>query len=129
MKLNQVRKLTLLAPSPDRCPCCAVAHPPEQAHDATSMFYAFWFQENHGRSPTWNDAISHCPPEIKASWTQHLLKMGIDPGSTDKRGGIKTQADLDQRMANPRPTTDAVLGGNGCPDVDAAVLGNAGEVL
>jgi hypothetical protein len=123
MQLNQIRTLQLLPPSPDKCPCCAVAHPPEQAHDATSMFFAFWFQENHGRSPTWNDAIAHCPPEIKTSWTQHLLKMGIDPGSTDKRGGISTQADLDRRLANPRPITDAVLGGNGCPDADAAILG------
>jgi hypothetical protein len=82
----QVRKLSLQPPTPDKCQCCAVAHPPEQAHDATSLFYAFWFQEHHGRSPTWNDAIAHCAPEVKTAWVRYLIEMGIDPASTDKRG-------------------------------------------
>jgi len=71
-------KLQLLSPAPDRCPHCAVQHPPEDPHDATSLFYGVWFKQQHGRSPTWADAIDHCDERTKALWTEGLANAGID---------------------------------------------------
>lgn len=92
----------LLPPSPDKCPCCAVKHDREQPHDATSLFYSFWFHSQFDRSPTWNDAIAHCSPEVKESWLHELRKIGIDPSSTKTRGDIKSKADLDARLAEEK---------------------------
>lgn len=91
-------KLTLLPPAPEKCQCCAIVHAPEQPHDATSLFYAFWFHEQHGRSPTWNDAIAHCDAQTQAFWVKYLTKIGIDPASTNKKGDIKSQTDLTDRL-------------------------------
>jgi hypothetical protein len=96
------KKLSLLPPPADKCPCCAVAHPDWQAHDATSLYYAFWFNEHHGRSPTWADGIEHCPPNVKQQWIRQLNGAGIDVNSIDKRGGIQTDADLKARMARSK---------------------------
>jgi hypothetical protein len=69
---------TLLSPSPDKCQECAVAHDPEQAHDANSLHYQYKFKKDHGRWPTWKDAIEHCPETIKDFWITQLKEHGID---------------------------------------------------
>lgn len=96
------KPLSLLPPPPDKCQCCAVSHPPWQAHDATSLYYAFWFNQEYGRSPTWADAIAHCAPELKQLWIDQLTGAGIDINSIDKRGGIKTEADLQARLTRSK---------------------------
>lgn len=90
--------LQLLPPAPGKCPQCAVEHEPEQPHDATSMFYQFWFLGQHGRSPTWADAMAHCPEQVKLHWSLHLERLGIDLNSTQVRGGITSKEDLDDRL-------------------------------
>lgn len=121
--MAEIQKLTLLSPAPHLCPQCAVKHLPEQAHDAISFYYAFWFNEQYGKAHTWADAIAHCPVDIKAVWFIWLNKVGIDVNSTDVRGGIRTDADLNARLTRQTPvSTDAVLGGAG-PAHSDAVLG------
>jgi hypothetical protein len=78
--------MILLPPSPDKCQECAVKHEPGQCHDATSMFYGVKFKMDHGRSPTWKDAMAHCSDEVKKHWIKEISAMGIDIDSTNTRG-------------------------------------------
>lgn len=69
---------TLLPPPADKCQQCAVGHVPEDAHDAQSMYYQYWFKKEHKRWPTWKDAVAHCSPERKTFWAVELKKHGVD---------------------------------------------------
>jgi len=71
------KTFTMLPPSPDKCPQCAVEHKPEEPHWRTSMFYDIWFHQQHGRYPTWADAMAHCTPEVQAAWRIELERRGI----------------------------------------------------
>ena len=62
---------------PGTCPMCAVNHPPEQPHNRDSMTYQYRFYDEHGRWPTWGDAMSHCREDVKAYWKDALIKNGI----------------------------------------------------
>lgn len=75
--INLLKEGTLLPPPRDACQMCAVKHVPEQAHDANSLFYQYWFKKHYNRWPTWKDAIKHCPPDIKKFWKEELKKHGI----------------------------------------------------
>lgn len=70
--------VALLPPAPDKCQICAGDHPPELPHNQQSLYYQVRFQREHGRWPTWTDALEHCPPAIRAAWTEELRKRGID---------------------------------------------------
>lgn len=94
----------VLPPGKGKCRNCAVEHDDMQPHDATSFYYQVLFANTHGRSATWADAMAHCEPEVQHSWTEELTKLGIDVSSTKVKGGITSQAELDERLAN---TSDA----------------------
>lgn len=66
--------MMLLPPSADTCPVCAVQHPPEQPHNAQSLYYQYRFYGLRGRWPTWADAIAHCMPAVRARWEAELRK-------------------------------------------------------
>jgi hypothetical protein len=68
----------VLPPAPDRCQTCAVDHTPDQPHDAGSLFYQFTFGNEHGRAPTWTDAMAHCTAAVRDEWTDNLRAMGVD---------------------------------------------------
>jgi len=68
-------KMHLLPCAPEVCQQCAVDHAPEAAHNALSIYYQYKFYGEHGRWPTWKDAIAHCSPEVQAFWEQELRKM------------------------------------------------------
>lgn len=70
--------MTLLPPAPDVCHCCAVDHDPEQPHNKDSLYYQYWFYAQHGRWPTWRDAMEHCSFEVRAIWATALLQRGVD---------------------------------------------------
>lgn len=71
------RDLTLLPPGPGVCPQCAVEHEPHEAHNAQSIYYQYSFYAEHGRWPTWRDAIAHCEPDLRALWEELLLERGV----------------------------------------------------
>lgn len=83
MKKENVRTIdllkegTMLPPAKDKCQQCAVKHDEQQAHDANSLYYQFWFKKQHDRFPTWNDAIDHCSPEVKEFWKKQLKAHGV----------------------------------------------------
>ena len=53
------------------CQICGQKHGPAEPHDAESLYYKQYFHKAHGRKPTWEDAIAHCPNDIKE--TSRLL--------------------------------------------------------
>jgi hypothetical protein len=77
--LKDDRWITLLGNTPPgTCPECAVTHEPEQPHDCHSLAYQYKYYDRHGRFPTWADAMAHCPPEVKAFWSEALREKGVD---------------------------------------------------
>lgn len=63
---------------PGTCPMCAVKHNPEQPHNRDSLAYQYKFYDEHGRWPTWADAMEHCSDEVKAYWKEALEARGIE---------------------------------------------------
>lgn len=68
------------ATPPGTCPMCAVAHDPAQPHNRDSLAYQYKFYDEHGRWPTWADAMAHCTSEIKAYWREALEQRGVNVG-------------------------------------------------
>lgn len=66
----------LMPPAPGKCQMCAVEHEPAQPHNAQSLYYQYAFYAEHGRWPTWADAIAHCAPDMQAFWKKALLDIG-----------------------------------------------------
>ena len=71
---------TLLPPPPDVCSQCARDHEPQEAHDQASLHYQYAFYAEHGRWPSWEDAMAHCDAELKTRWRQALRARGIETG-------------------------------------------------
>lgn len=68
--------MLLLPPKPDVCPICAVDHPPDQPHNAQSLYYQYRFHGVRGRWPTWADAIAHCEAGVRQAWEERLRQRG-----------------------------------------------------
>lgn len=67
----------LLPTAPGTCPECGVAHDPSQPHNQRSLAYQYWFYNEHGRWPTWADALAHCDPDVRILWAAVLAERGI----------------------------------------------------
>ncbi len=65
-------------PPPGACPECAVKHDPGQPHDQASLAYRYKFYDQHGRWPSWEDAMAHCSEDVKALWVAQLRRLGVD---------------------------------------------------
>lgn len=55
----------LKPPHPDACQTCGARHDPTLPHNRYSLWYQIKFKAEHGRMPTWADAMAHCPDTIK----------------------------------------------------------------
>lgn len=69
---------TLMPTAPGVCSQCAVDHEPEIPHNQQSLHYQYAFYAEHGRWPTWNDAMAHCTPELQEMWREALRERGVD---------------------------------------------------
>lgn len=69
-------KFMMLPPQPGTCPECAVKHDPRMPHNRDSLFYQYNFYGQHGRFPTWKDAMAHCDEAVKEVWTDALKEHG-----------------------------------------------------
>lgn len=68
-----------LLPAPEgKCQECATEHAAELPHNQQSLFYQYKFYNEHGRWPTWEDAIAHCTDEMKEFWKAELRMRGVD---------------------------------------------------
>ena len=107
--------MMLLPPPKDKCPICAVDHPPGDPHNAQSLYYQYRFYGVRGRWPTWADAIAHCSAWMQEQWTELL-----------KKGGHWTEPADGQPIADPplesvnQPIGDVNVPGFG-PEADGDV--------
>jgi len=74
-------------PQPGCCPICAFFHGKNEPHFPGSTYYIMRFFQDHGRRPTWKDAMAHCPPEIQEAWTKELMEHGAIPREDSKADG------------------------------------------
>lgn len=72
--------MALLPPAPDVCQVCAVDHSWDSPHNAQSLYYQMRFHAEHGRWPTWTDAMAHCSPDVQATWKNALVKLLQEKG-------------------------------------------------
>ncbi len=72
-----VRELGLLPPAPNVCQQCAVDHDARMPHNQQSLYWNYRFYSQHGRWPTWEDALAHCSPEMQRQWVVALAEHGI----------------------------------------------------
>jgi hypothetical protein len=56
------------------------AHDPAEPHNQQSLYYQMAFRQQHGRWPTWTDAMSHCTPEVQAIWREGLREQMREHG-------------------------------------------------
>jgi hypothetical protein len=68
----------MLPPAAHLCQECAVDHTPDQPHNQQSLFYQMKFNAEHGRYPTWADAMAHCDEGTRKLWTEELRRLGAD---------------------------------------------------
>lgn len=66
--------MRLLPCKPGVCHECAVDHRPAEAHNKDSLYYQYKFHGEHGRWPTWKDAVAHLDAETQAMWEDELRK-------------------------------------------------------
>ena len=53
-------------------------HDPRMPHNRDSLTYQYKFYDQHGRWPTWADAMAHCDPAVKEAWIEGLRKHGVE---------------------------------------------------
>lgn len=82
----------VLPGAPGSCPECFVVHEPHLPHNQQSLSYHVKFFAEHGRYPTWTDAMAHCVPELRADWRKHLIELL-------KKNGMEIPADLVESTA------------------------------
>lgn len=76
--MNHLAPFKILKPKPGVCQQCAVDHDPQIPHDRQSLTYQYSFYAQHGRWPTWVDAMAHCPEEVKREWLSALRAAGVE---------------------------------------------------
>lgn len=90
--MTEARSLTLLPPSLGLCQSCACDHLPEEPHNWQSLFWAFWFQQQHGRSPIFEEAFEHCSAETCDRWAAKLdsLPHAVSKNLAIRLAGLAT---------------------------------------
>jgi hypothetical protein len=71
------KSMTLLPPAPGNCQVCAAYHHPDEPHNLRSLYYQIKFQQEHGRPPTWDDALAHCQPDVQTGVREVLRRRGL----------------------------------------------------
>lgn len=69
--------MMLMPCKPGVCQECCADHKPTEPHNRDSLFYQVAFHNEHGRYPTWKDAMAHCDEETQEAWRWALEKRGI----------------------------------------------------
>ncbi len=79
VKIKEIpfESVVILPPKPGVCPICAVDHEPDQPHNRDSLYYQMKFRQQHGRFPTWADAMAHCDEHVKQLWIAALAERGV----------------------------------------------------
>lgn len=64
-------------PPSQGCPDCGRGHEEWMPHDLQMLVYQYQFRSQHGRWPTWHDAMAHCTEEVKRDWIEGLKHHGL----------------------------------------------------
>ena len=72
-----LKPFMLMPAKPGTCPQCAVKHEPEAPHNKDSLFYQYYFYNENGRWPTWEDAMAHCSEDVKESVREVLRQHDV----------------------------------------------------
>jgi hypothetical protein len=84
MKVEHIPStMQLLPPAPGACQVCAVRHAPEQPHNPDSLYWQTARHMAGEELPTWEDALAHCPPEVREAWVAALREHGVEIGDED----------------------------------------------
>lgn len=78
------------------CPECAVKHDPKMPHNRDSLAYQYKFYDEHGRWPTWMDAMAHCDEEMKQAWIKALREKGVAIDQEPKTENISIEVSLEE---------------------------------
>ncbi|UAN54729.1 hypothetical protein KGP26_29715 (plasmid) [Serratia sp. JSRIV002] len=73
---------------PGCCTACGLKHAPDEPHNLRSMVYQYTFYVEHGRWPTWSDALAHCSDALRQFWITELTARGEMAGGEN---GLITQ--------------------------------------
>lgn len=65
-------------PEPNFCDTCGEYHLEYMPHEYGSFTYRQNFFNQHGRLPTYRDAMRHCPPEVRDLAVQAYEAFGLD---------------------------------------------------
>lgn len=78
-RINEIpfESMLILPPKPGVCPVCAVKHKQDQPHNPDSLYYQMKFRQQHGRFPTWWDAMAHCEKGVQKLWIDALAERGV----------------------------------------------------
>lgn len=76
--MSHLAPFKLLPCKPGVCQECATDHDPAMPHNQQSLYYQYRFYGQHGRWPTWDDALAHCTPELQTLWKEALAKVLAD---------------------------------------------------
>jgi len=77
IKGKHLAPFMLFPAAPGTCQECAVKHDQSMPHNRDSLFYQYKFYNEHGRWPTWKDAMDHCTEEMKQIWIEALSEHGV----------------------------------------------------
>ena len=75
--IDLARLARLLPPAPGLCQKCATDHPEHYPHNQASLYWKYWFYNQEGRWPTWEDAWAHCTPELIEEWKRCMAEAGV----------------------------------------------------
>jgi hypothetical protein len=78
---GEPREMTLLPPAPGRCQVCAAIHGPGEPHNPESLYWQMAFHRQHGRWPTWEDAVAHLDPELQAQILAIVAEVKAERGT------------------------------------------------
>ncbi len=97
MEIIESKPLRLTPPHPSLCQCCAVEHNADEPHNWQSTYWAFWFQQEHGRSPIIEDAFERCDSIRCELWAEHLDDWGQEQDAIALRAlaNLKRESEME----------------------------------
>lgn len=100
--------MTLMPVVAGACAVCASKHESNLAHNLHSLYYGMRFKIEHGRDPTWADAIAHLSDKDQAQWkaalrranqkftttTKPISEPFVVSDGTMKTSGVRVETDV-----------------------------------
>jgi hypothetical protein len=112
----QTKSFQILPPAPGLCPSCGEDHEANEPHNRDSLLYQTLFCQANGRSPTWSDAIAHCPPDVQKLWADGLRLIANSGQLSPEALGELVEELATNTTKPPTSTADAYYQTFGAPN-------------